>query len=54
MQTLILHDNRLALLPSSVGKMTKLESMRLSHNRLTRVPREIGRLVRLTQVRDDE
>ncbi len=51
LQELVLTDNFLTELPSSIGNLTKLTNLNVDRNRLEYIPREIGNLVNLGEIR---
>lgn len=52
LQELVLTDNFLTELPSSIGNLTKLTNLNVDRNRLEYIPREIGNLVNLGKIQE--
>ena len=47
LQELVLTENYIAALPSSIGNLTRLTNLNIDRNRLEALPAEVGRLVNL-------
>ncbi|MEE6494810.1 hypothetical protein FKM82_001872 [Ascaphus truei] len=42
-----IHDNQLSSLPSTIGELTNLQKLHISHNKLKELPKELGQLKNL-------